>query len=46
MCVKLYRIRDLKVNVGKSKVVVLSKEEGLEYDVSVDGGVIGACVRI
>ena len=29
--------RDLKVNVGISKVMVLNGEEGLECEVSVDG---------
>ena len=31
------RRRDLKVNVGKSKVMVLNGEEGLEYEVNIDG---------
>ena len=31
------RRRELKVNVGKSKVMVLSGEEGLECEVPVDG---------
>ena len=29
--------RGLKVNEGKSKVIVLGVEEGLEYEVCVDG---------
>ena len=31
------RRRGLKVNATKSKVMVLNGEEGLEYDVHVDG---------
>ena len=31
------RRRDLKVNAGKSKVMVLGGEEGLECEVSIDG---------
>ena len=31
------RRRGLQVNVGKSKVMVLNGEEGLEYEVHVDG---------
>ena len=40
---EVYR-RCLKVNVSKSKVMVLNGEEGLEYEVCVYA--IGACVRI
>ena len=29
--------RGLKVNAGKSKVMVLGVEEGLEYEVCIDG---------
>ena len=31
------RRRRLKVNAGKSKVMVLNTEEGLEFEVYVDG---------
>ena len=34
---EVYRRRDLNVSVGKSKVMVLNGEEGLECEVSVDG---------
>ena len=34
--IKVCRRRGLKVNVGKSKVMVLNGEEGLECEVSVD----------
>ena len=34
---ELCRKRELKVNVGKSKVMVLNGEEGLEWEVYVDG---------
>ena len=30
------RRRGLKINAGKSKVIVLNGEEGLEYEVNVD----------
>ena len=33
----MYRRSGLKVNAGKSKVMVLNGEEGLEYEVLVDG---------
>ena len=29
--------RGLKINAGKSKVMVLNGEEGLEYEVHIDG---------
>ena len=35
--VEIYRRRGLKVNAGKSKVMVLGVEEGLEYEVCVYG---------
>ena len=35
--VEVCRRRDLKVNAGKSKVVLLGQEEGLECEVCVDG---------
>ena len=38
----LCRRRDLKVNAGKSKVMVLGGEEGLECEVCVDG----ICLRV
>ena len=34
---KVRRRRGLKVNAGKSKVIVLNREEGLECKVHVDG---------
>ena len=34
--VEVCRTRDLKVNVGKSSVMVLNGEEGLECDICVD----------
>ena len=34
--VELCMRRGMKVNVGKSKVMVLNEEEGFEYEVSVD----------
>ena len=34
--VEVYRRRDLKVNAGKIKVMVLGGEEGLEYEVCID----------
>ena len=34
---EMCRRRGLKVNAGKSKVMVLNGEEGLEYEVHVDG---------
>ena len=34
---KVCRRRELEVNAGKSKVMVLNGEEGLEYEVHVDG---------
>ena len=34
---EVYRRRNLKVNAGKSKVIVLGGDEGLEYEVYVDG---------
>ena len=33
----MYRRRGLKVNTGKSKVIVMNGEEGLECEVHVDG---------
>ena len=39
--VKVCRRRGLKVNAGKVKVVVLNGEEGLEYEVQVDGVCLG-----
>ena len=36
-CIEVCRRRGLKVNAGKSKVMVLNGEEGLECEVSVDG---------
>ena len=35
--VNVCRRKDLKVNAGKSKVIVLNREEGLECEVYVDG---------
>ena len=35
--IEVCRRRGLKVNVGKSKVMVLNGEEGLECEISVDG---------
>ena len=35
--VEVYRRRGLKVNAGKSKVMVMNEEEGLECEVHVDG---------
>ena len=35
--VEVCRRRGLKVNAGKSKVIVFGGEEGLEYEVCVDG---------
>ena len=35
--VEVCRERSLKVNVGKSKVMVLGMEEGLECEICVDG---------
>ena len=35
--VEVCRRRGLKVNVGKSKVMVLNREEGLECEVYLDG---------
>ena len=35
--VEVCKRRGLKVNAGKSKVMVLNGEEGLEYEVYVDG---------
>ena len=35
--VEVCRRRGLKVNVGKSKVIVLNGEEGLQCEVYVDG---------
>ena len=37
MFVEVCRRRGLKVNVGKRKVMVLNGEEGLDYDVHVNG---------
>ena len=34
---EVYRRRGLKVNAGKSKVMVLNGKEGLKYEVHVDG---------
>ena len=34
---EMYRRRELKVNAGKSKEMVLNGEEGLEYEVHVNG---------
>ena len=34
---ELCRRRELKVNAGKSKVMVLNREDGLEWEVHVDG---------
>ena len=34
--VEVYRRRDLKVNAGKNKVMILNAKEGLECEVSVD----------
>ena len=33
---EVYRRRGLKVNAGKSKVMVVNGEEGLEYEVHID----------
>ena len=33
----MYRRRVLKIDVGKIKVMLLNGEEGLEYEISVDG---------
>ena len=33
----MYRRRGLKINVGKSKAMILNGEEGLECEVHVDG---------
>ena len=35
--IEVCRRKCLKVNPGESKVMVLKGEEGLEYEVSVDG---------
>ena len=35
--VEVYRRRDLKVNAGKSKVVVLNEKQGLECEACVNG---------
>ena len=35
--VEVCRRRFLKINTGKSKVMVLGVEEGLEYEVCIDG---------
>ena len=35
--VEVFRRRGLKINAGKSKVMVLGREEGLECEVYVDG---------
>ena len=40
------RRRGLRVNAGKSKVMVLNGEEGLECEVHVDGVRFGACLLI
>ena len=37
MFVEVCRRRGLKVNASKSKVMVLGGEEGLEYEVCIDG---------
>ena len=34
---EVYRRRGLKVNAGKSNVMVLNREEGLECEVCIDG---------
>ena len=36
LLVEICRRRGLKINAGKSKVIVLNGEEGLEYEVYVD----------
>ena len=35
--VEVCRKRGLKVNAGKSKVIVMNREKGLEYEVHIDG---------
>ena len=35
--IEVYKRRGLKVNAGKSKVILLSGEEGLEREVCVNG---------
>ena len=41
--VKVYRRRGLKVNAGKTKVMVLNGEEGLECEVHIDGVHLEQC---
>ena len=38
--------RGLKVNAGKSKVLVLNGEEGLECEISLDGLRLEPCFRV
>ena len=44
--VEVCRRRGMKVNAGKSKVMVMNGEEGLECEVHVDGIRFRACLRI
>ena len=43
--IEVCRRRGLKVNAGKSKVMVLGGEEGLECEVCIDG-ILRVCLRI
>ena len=36
----------LKVNADKSKVVMIRVEEGLEWEIHVDGNTVGASIRV
>ena len=44
--VEVYKIRDLKVNAGNIKVMVLNGEEGVECGGAGEWEAIGACVGI
>ena len=37
-------MRGLKINAGKSKMIILNGEEGLEYEVHVEGCVLNESV--
>ena len=43
---EVYRKRGLKLNAGKSKVMVLNGEDGLEFEVHADAGPFRACLGI
>ena len=38
--VEVFRRRELKVNAGKSKVMIMNGEEGLECEVYIDGALL------